>query len=163
MEVRKIQIKEQDERKFLGLPLFPLIFLVLLGLSVGLLTIIVVNQANGYYFRQQYPLCEISTSDIRLFGNDQCDGVGDINSFKCGFEDGDCTAFNLAFPNCDAKEPFTVSDGICNDENNYKECAFDGGDCLVDCQIQDPYRLGDGNCDDVYNTEACGFDKGDCL
>jgi len=80
-------------------------------------------------------------------------------------------------------------DGNCDDENNNKGCAYDGGDCCYktveggvvkktyckECKCKDPKNLGeppascgspdykgDGNCDDDNNNKACDYDGGDC-
>merc|ERR1711934_559363 len=78
--------------------------------------------------------------------------------------------------------PQYKGDGNCDDENNNKACAYDGGDCCGAkvkkdyckvCKCLDPngnkkpacalpeYK-GDGNCDDENNNKACGYDGGDC-
>merc|ERR1712032_1152772 len=86
------------------------------------------------------------------------------------------------------KLPKYKGDGNCDDENNNKGCAYDGGDCCAKtvkggqvkknfckmCKCVDPdnqskgkltcalpkYK-GDGNCDDENNNKGCGYDGGD--
>merc|ERR1719199_1290966 len=80
--------------------------------------------------------------------------------------------------------PKYKGDGNCDDDNNHKGCAYDGGDCCVKslggpvkktyckaCKCLDPnpkapkaaacgqkeYK-GDGNCDDDNNNAGCDFD-----
>merc|ERR1712210_31730 len=71
-------------------------------------------------------------------------------------------------------------DTNCDDENNNKNCDWDGGDCCGPavkktyckvCKCLDPkpkigcavpaYK-GDGNCDDGNNIKECDYDGGDC-
>ena len=72
-----------------------------------------------------------------------------------------------------------LANGVCNDETNYAECNFDGGDCCGSCintdyctncscianytgnEVSNPL-LGNGYCNDVYDTAECNFDGGDC-
>merc|ERR1712151_1076360 len=80
--------------------------------------------------------------------------------------------------------PQYKGDGNCDDENNNKACAFDGGDCCGTqvvktyckvCKCLDPKYdpkcqgkcgskqfKGDGNCDDDNNNCGCEYDGGDC-
>merc|ERR1712151_1483630 len=83
--------------------------------------------------------------------------------------------------------PKYKGDGNCDDENNNKGCAYDGGDCCAktvtggvmktsyckECKCIDPASKsastcglpkfkGDGNCDDVNNNKGCAYDGGDC-
>jgi len=85
--------------------------------------------------------------------------------------------------------PDYKGDGNCDDENNNKGCAYDGGDCCPKtvkggevktkyckkCKCIDPDNQGapapkcglpeykgDGNCDDENNNEGCWYDGGDC-
>ena len=72
-----------------------------------------------------------------------------------------------------------MGDGFCDDECNYGDCAYDGGDCCkpdadktycTECQcktdtICPPVCIemkGDGTCDDYCNTLNCEYDGGDC-
>merc|ERR1712048_437400 len=82
------------------------------------------------------------------------------------------------------KFPKFKGDGNCDDDNNNKGCAYDGGDCCPKtvkggtvnkeycnhCKCVDPdnqvcgapeYK-GDGNCDDENNHKGCAYDGGDC-
>jgi len=109
-------------------------------------------------------------------GDGLCNG-GEFNTEECGFDGGNCDAFNFEYPNCFVDYPERIGDGGCDDYYgelglgvNTEECGFDGGDCphpdYPDCFVQNPYYIGDGLCDDYnfggYNTEDCGFDGGDC-
>merc|ERR1712046_481407 len=85
--------------------------------------------------------------------------------------------------------PDYQGDGNCDDANNNKDCAYDGGDCCAktvkggqvkknyckECKCIDPDNQGkgkpacalpqykgDGNCDDGNNNEGCAYDGGDC-
>ena len=74
---------------------------------------------------------------------------------------------------------YRLGDGACDDECNYGDCAYDGGDCCkpdadktycTECQcktdtICPPVCIemkGDGTCDDYCNTLNCEYDGGDC-
>ena len=48
-----------------------------------------------------------------------------------------------------------IGDGVCNDQTNIAECAYDGLDC---CSIM----VGDGICNDETNNFECNYDGGDC-
>ena len=41
----------------------------------------------------------------------------------------DCINFQLQFPNCNQTgvEPSKLADGICDENNNYEGCNYDGG------------------------------------
>merc|ERR1712050_101758 len=86
--------------------------------------------------------------------------------------------------------PDYVGDGVCDDNNNHKDCKYDGGDCCPksvtggvvkktyckECKCIDPKNQGppakstcgspsykgDGNCDDDNNNKGCEYDGGDC-
>merc|ERR1712151_1165018 len=138
------------------------------------------------------------------------DGVCDDNNNNkgCGYDGGDCCvksvggAVNKKYcKECKCIDPKNQGgkpacalpkykgDGNCDDANNNKDCAYDGGDCCAktvkggqvkknyckECKCADPdnqgkgkltcklpnYR-GDGNCDDENNNKGCGYDSGDC-
>ena len=76
---------------------------------------------------------------------------------------------------CEKRRYENTGDLICNDENNFKECGFDGGDCCghsVDtsacttCECSDEehdcYGQGNAKCVDNINTAICMWDGGDC-
>merc|ERR1712032_639421 len=136
-------------------------------------------------------------------GDGNCDD--DNNNAGCAFDGGDCCAKSLGGPvkkdyckQCKCLDPNPKGpacaqeeykgDGNCDDDNNNKECEYDGGDCCAksvggsvkkdyckQCKCLDPnpkapkaaacgqkeYR-GDGNCDDDNNNAGCEFDGGDC-
>ena len=57
-----------------------------------------------------------------------CDGF--MNTLECGFDGGDCKAFNLQYPNCRVPDIKLVGDGFCNGGiYNTIGCGHDGGDC----------------------------------
>ena len=69
------------------------------------------------------------------------------------------------------KDVKQIGDGICDQEFNRKDCAYDGGDCVAsniagnypNCTVEEPILIGNGWCDGgKYNTEECNFDDGDC-
>ena len=113
-----------------------------MGSAVGFF---IWGQQSGSYFRLSYPWCPIANDEIILFGNGVCDG-GILNSIGCNFDGGDCVNYNLAYPNCEAVEPKSVGDGVCNQAYNIPECDFDGADCcpfealdpVTELTIQDP-------------------------
>ena len=53
-----------------------------------------------------------------------------------------------------------MGNGICDAFNNFKECDFDGGDCVMDCI--NVLWIADGFCDDLTNEPSCQLDGGDC-
>ena len=77
-------------------------------------------------------------------------------------------------------DPSSIGDNICDDENNFKQCNYDGGDCCnggewnsfiycTACRCLDstrscvfPNKLGDNICDDENNFAECDYDEGDC-
>ena len=105
------------------------------------------------------------TEDIRKVGNGKCDG-GDIDTIDCGFDAGDCLAFNLAYPMCDVTfDAYKVGDGKCNREDKFftPQCLYDGGDC---CELLskgfDVDLVGNGFCNGGVYSYACDNDEGDC-
>ena len=141
-----------------------------------------------------------SPSDVIYdpLGDGFCDD--EYNIAECNFDGGDCCGPNVQTNWCDVcecKQPVTtqpvttvvvttpsqqgcqvpswVEDGYCDDENNFADCDFDGGDCCgpnvntfyctaceckQSCQV--PNWVEDGYCDDENNFADCGFDGGDC-
>ena len=71
-----------------------------------------------------------------------------------------------------------AGNGFCNDETNFAECRFDGGDCCLNvntdhctvcaCYLQEICAagfhpsVGDGFCNDETNIADCSYDGGDC-
>jgi hypothetical protein len=53
-----------------------------------------------------------------------------------------------------------MSNGVCDPENDWWKCDYDGGDCLELCEQEG--WIGDNECDDLNNFESCGYDGGDC-
>ena len=82
------------------------------------------------------------------------------------------------------KKIYLAADGVCDDENNFKACNFDGGDCCLTplnrsrclyCLCTDMHHpnhcrsfydykttLGNGWCDPNLNHKFCHYDMGDC-
>ncbi len=122
------------------------------------------EQLAGDFFRQKYPNCtEVdSLPKIQKMGNGQCDGSF-YNTLRCGFDDGDCVDFKLAYPNCEAgADAYTIGNGRCNENYNNPECLFDGGDCCP-FDLATDTELNNGVCDGGrYNTKACNYDAYDC-
>merc|ERR1719478_1742899 len=139
-------------------------------------------------------------------GDGNCD---DNNNHKgCDYDGGDCCAKSVKggqvkkdyCKKCKCIDPKNQGgkqtcgypkykgDGNCDDSNNNKGCAYDGGDCCAKsvkggkvkktyckaCKCIDPKNQGgkstcgepdykgDGNCDDSNNNKGCGYDGGDC-
>lgn len=136
------------------------LFLVFNLLTWIWIRFVVWKQIDGTYFKATYPECRISTELIEKVGDSKCDG-GFLNTNKCGLDGGDCTEFNIIFPNCKLPEAYHVGDGICQPEFNIPECSFDDGDCC-------PYkysdgRFGDGNCHGGFiGSGYCNYDLNDC-
>merc|ERR1712210_166606 len=137
-------------------------------------------------------------------GDGNCDDEN--NNKGCAYDGGDCCAGTVkggkvqkdyckACKCIDPKagkkpacgSPKYKGDGVCDDDNNNKDCEYDGGDCCYKtvkggelnlkycekCKCIDPENQGkntcglpkykgDGNCDDKNNNEGCGYDGGDC-
>ena len=108
-------------------------------------------------------------SDKSKLGNGLCDG-GLYNTEECGFDDGDCTAFNLKYGDCEVEFPYLIGNDQCDGSTyNVAECGFDGGDCTAfndkytECNVELPYLIGNDKCNGgLYNTAGCNFDGGDC-
>jgi len=124
-----------------NIPLQSIITTILfLGMISGWAYVIVI-QTSGTRFSQVYPHCHLQYSEILQVGNGRCDGFS--NKFECGFDDGDCINFNVAYPSCEVVpnlSPYVIGDGYCHEEYNTKNCGYDGGDCsfFVDKEV-DPF------------------------
>ena len=64
-------------------------------------------QSNMMFLAQaltidNYPNCVVT--DPSWIGDDYCDG-GPYNTEECGYDGGDCTAFNTNYPDCTVDEP----------------------------------------------------------
>lgn len=164
-QARKIRVHDDVIKAYGGIPLRTIILLLIGSLMISGWSYIVHGQVTGQYFDLKYPTCNLTEGEIFNMGNGKCDG-GNANSIACGFDDGDCIAFNLAYPNCKIKEPIVIGDGVCNQEYNTKDCLYDGGDCCPMDSIDSQHSgvLGDSFCNGgVFNTKACNFDEGDCV
>jgi hypothetical protein len=131
----------------------------------------------------KYPDC--FWIEISQLGDGICHGS--LNNVDCGYDDGDCNEFNLKYPNCGTDSsnngdmyyyyeinPQSVGNGICDDEQNTKDCGWDGSDCIDVDSIITLFpnclnlwdrigEVGDDYCDEGANIAQCGFDGGDCL
>ena len=75
-----------------------------------------------------YPDCNVE--NVFLIGDGKCDNYGLYNTNACGFDSGDCAAFNLKYPNCKAMHPSRIGDNNCDDSTYYRsECGWDENDC----------------------------------
>jgi hypothetical protein len=160
-QAKKVRVKDEVPKLCFGLPLRPIVLLLLLFFMLAAFAPIIIWQQSGKFFQQTYPKCKIKNEDIKLIGNGICNG-GEFNTVQCGFDHGDCVDFNLAYPDCNVPEPNRVGDRECdeNDVYNIEECKFDGGDC---CPVATSDLYGDRVCHaGVYNTLACNYDEGDC-
>lgn len=114
-----------------------------------------------------YPNCDVT--QMQNVGDGFCDGY-EFNTQECGWDGGDCDAFNLNTPNCSVPYPYLVGNGYCDGyDYDTLECNYDGGDCdefknlYPACSVKYPYLIGNGFCDGhEYNVEECGWDGGDC-
>jgi len=160
VKAKRLRVKDEVPKIFglKRLPLRPILLVTLVILMTGGLVSFVLRQNSGEFFRMAFPDCNIQTDKIIFAGDGLCHGA--LNILQCGFDAGDCLAFNQAYPFCDVPEPFRVGDGKCDDVNNKQDCAYDGGDC---CAVKDDPHLGDGICHGGwFNTKACKYDQGDC-
>jgi len=132
---------------------------------------VVVEQMSGIIFERSFPDC-VDGSGKSYFDlawqHDQdgsCYG-GPLNSIQCGYEDGHCLDFNMAYPLCRRDEFIDVENevrnGDCNRTFAIPQCDYDGGDCCP-YNIQRTLSFGDGKCHGgIMTTELCGYDNGDC-
>lgn len=70
------------------------VFIFLSAIMLSTVTVMVLNQKNGVYFKKQYPYCALSGPEINTFADGICDG-GVSNTIECAFDGGDCNTFNL--------------------------------------------------------------------
>ncbi|GFH56480.1 hypothetical protein CTEN210_12956 [Chaetoceros tenuissimus] len=124
--------------------------------------------------KAKYPLCEDAAPSFAanwsFVENDVCDMV--FNIPQCGMDGGDCTNFNLFYPDCkDVKDAVMIDttkigNGVCDGyPYNFNACNFDGGDCREDYIYCDTNRsgiVGDKRCDQDLNVWQCLYDRGDC-
>merc|ERR1712222_154791 len=116
----------------------------------------------------------------------KCDSKLNEFGIKMSLKDACCKTYQQASA---CKLPNYRGDGNCDDENNNKDCGYDGGDCCAktvkgeqvkknyckECKCVDPDNQGkgkltcklpnykgDGNCDDANNNKGCAYDGGDC-
>lgn len=161
----KIKIHDNITKAYWGVPLRTLILLGICLAMIGSWGYFAYGQVSGKFFALKYPKCHISDKEILKLNDGICDG-GQLNTIACGFDDGDCITFNLAYPNCKIDEPTKIGDGICDQEYNDEDCLYDGDDCCPfkanDFVRKDLY--GDGHCHGgALNTGQCDYDGGDCI
>ena len=66
-----------------------------------------------------------------MIGDGKCHNYDPYNTEACGYDGGDCVAFNK-YPNCTAGYyAYMIGDGICHNSDpfNTEACGYDGGDC----------------------------------
>ena len=100
-EVENIPVKYMRQHGRKRIPLHTVIVSFLFVTMFGGLLYFVHGQVTGKFFRERYPNClvgERGNTDITKISNGICDG-GLFNTKECGFDGGDCTFFNLAYPN----------------------------------------------------------------
>ena len=90
-------------------------------------------------FNSIYPNC---TADAPFFiGDGTCD-TGVYNTSDCGFDEGDCEAFQKEYPDCDVPYPSFIGDGLCyGGLYNTAQCGWEGGDCIGELFILDNTSL----------------------
>ena len=96
-KAQKVRIKDDVVKSFCGVPLRTLVLVVVFCSMLGCWSYIVVGQVSGSFFYLKFPLCGISKDDIATMNDGICDG-GAQNTIECNFDDGDCLAFNIAYP-----------------------------------------------------------------
>ena len=94
---QKIRIKDDVVKSFCGIPLRTMVLIVLFCFMFSGWVYIANGQINGSFFLLKYPQCSIPEWKVANMGNGVCDG-GELNSIGCNFDDGDCLAFNIAYP-----------------------------------------------------------------
>ena len=94
---KKVRIKDDVVKSFCGVPIRTMILFILFGFMFSGWVFIVVGQTNGSFFLMKFPQCIIDEAKIARMGNGICDG-GKQNTIECNFDDGDCLAFNIAYP-----------------------------------------------------------------
>jgi hypothetical protein len=162
-DTEKVKAKKfKDSSPACGMvPIRSIILSIPIILMIGCFSSIAIGQRSGDYFELKYPNCAIHEDSLFRIKNGVCDG-GIYNTFQCGYDGGDCTDFNQAFPTCETLTPIKIGDGNCDLEFNIPQCGYDGGDC---CTLDkfDPLH-GDGKCHaGHYNSRECYLDNGDCL
>ena len=60
-----------------------------------------------------FPDCLIHPSFGSLLGNGECLNEEPYNTEECGYDGGDCIAFNDKYPDCTARFADTIGDGNC--------------------------------------------------
>lgn len=89
-------------------------------------------------FNKDYENC--TARETWKLGDGECteNDPDTYNSAACGFEGGDCIAFNTneTYAECKVANPSLLGNGMCNgklsvdpSDYNSEACAFDGGDC----------------------------------
>jgi len=156
---KKVRIKDDVIKTICGIPLRTMVLFFLFIIMVSGWSYFVYGQLSMQFFHMKFPHCHISDEKIAFMADGVCNG-GEQNSIACNFDDGDCLAFNIAYPGCRVVETYRIGNGQCEPEFNTVECGFDGGDC---CPVMGDDWLGDGICHGgIFNTEICDWDEGDC-
>lgn len=102
-KAQKVRIKDDVVKSYCGIPLRTLVLVIVFCCMLSCWSYIAVGQISGNFFYLKFPQCTISKYKIASMKDGVCDG-GAQNTIECGFDDGDCLAFNIAYP---GKEKFT--------------------------------------------------------
>ena len=101
-------------------------------------------------------------------GGDCCSGCcSDSTSFLCGNGDPGTTSFQACLDATCASSAYDghatctndhrMGDGFCDDENNFRECYYDGGDCCGECCQGDACSTADGAYAGRCKDPECGL------
>ena len=96
-KAQKVRIKDDVVTNFCCIPLRTMVLVGLFFMMFSGWVYIANGQANGSFFYLKFPHCDIIEARIPSVGDGMCDG-GAQNTIACNFDDGDCLAFNIAYP-----------------------------------------------------------------
>lgn len=115
-KAQKVRIKDDVMKSFCGIPLRTMVLVIVFFSMLACWSYIVIGQVSGNFFYLKFPKCGISKENIPFMNDGICHG-GAQNTIECNFDDGDCLAFNIAFPGkfikkkqCPTSTPFFVRD-----------------------------------------------------
>ena len=94
---------------------------------------------------QDYPDCAAAASHPLWIGDGYCDH-GNYNTLECGFDGGDCDAWNAEFPNCKTDYLADIETGSCYGTYT-AECNCYYSNFMKkypNCVVYDILRIGDG-------------------
>ena len=123
------------------------------------------GQMNHPLIGDGYCHDEMNNATYSYDGGDCCGSC--VVTKRCS----ECACLGQVTDNTGITNPL-VGDGFCNDETNYAECNYDGGDCCINvntdhciecgCYCQNPELIGNDFCNNETNTAECNYDGGDC-